>query len=34
MPIVNMKELLINAEQGNYCIGAFSIANMEMIMEY
>ncbi|KAJ48818.1 fructose-bisphosphate aldolase [Clostridium tetanomorphum DSM 665] len=32
MPIVNMKELLINAEQGNYCIGAFSIANMEMIM--
>ncbi|WP_027623928.1 class II fructose-bisphosphate aldolase [Clostridium lundense] len=32
MAIVNMKELLINAQQENYCIGAFSIANMEMIM--
>lgn len=32
MPLVNMKSLLIKAEQENYGIGAFSIANMEMIM--
>lgn len=32
MTIANMKELLNDAEEKGYCIGAFSIANMEMIM--
>lgn len=32
MTIVNMKELLNDAEEREYCVGAFSIANMEMIM--
>lgn len=32
MPLVTMKELLRSAEAGNYGIGAFSVANMEMIM--
>lgn len=32
MALVNMKELLNKAEEGNYAVGAFSIANMEMIM--
>lgn len=31
MPLVNMKELLLKAKQGNYAIGAFNVANMEMI---
>jgi len=32
MSIVNMKELLEEADKSDYGIGAFSIANMEMIM--
>lgn len=32
MSIVNMKELLEKADKSDYGIGAFSIANMEMIM--
>ena len=31
MPLVNMKALLSKAEEGNYAIGAFNVANMEMI---
>lgn len=30
--LVDMKSLLVKAEQGNYGIGAFSVGNMEMIM--
>lgn len=32
MSLVNMKVLLENAEYDNYGVGAFSVANMEMIM--
>ena len=32
MPLVNMKELLRNAVKGNYAVGSFSVANMEMII--
>ena len=32
MALVPMKELLEAAEQGNYSVGAFSVANMEMIL--
>lgn len=32
MPLCNMKELLKKAEEGNYAVGSFSIANMEMIL--
>ena len=32
MPLCNMKDLLENAEKGNYAVGSFSIANMEMIL--
>lgn len=32
MPIASMKTLLEEAEQGNYAVGSFSIANMEMII--
>lgn len=32
MPIAKMKTLLEKAEQGNYAVGSFSIANMEMII--
>ena len=32
MSLVKMKELLENAEQGGYAVGAFSVANMEMIL--
>ncbi|MEK3888161.1 class II fructose-bisphosphate aldolase [Bacillus sp. FSL K6-3431] len=31
MPLVKMKELLVDAELGDYAVGAFSMANMEMI---
>ena len=31
MPLVNMKTLLAQAQQGNYAVGSFSIANMEMV---
>lgn len=30
--LVNMKELLEKAEQGNYAVGSFSVANMEMVL--
>ncbi len=32
MPLVNMKDLLKQAQDGNYAVGSFSIANMEMIL--
>ncbi|AOR23307.1 class II fructose-bisphosphate aldolase [Clostridium taeniosporum] len=32
MPLVNMKELLLKADNENYAVGSFSIANMEMII--
>ncbi len=31
MPLVNMKDLLLQAEKGNYAVGSFSVANLEMI---
>ena len=31
MPLVNMKQLLADAQKGAYAVGSFSIANMEMI---
>lgn len=30
--LVNMKELLAQAEKGNYAVGSFSVANMEMVL--
>ncbi len=30
--LVNMKELLRDAEAGNYAVGSFSVANMEMVL--
>lgn len=32
LPLVNMKSILSRAEQDNYGVGAYSVANMEMIM--
>ncbi|MBQ5968664.1 MAG: class II aldolase [Clostridia bacterium] len=32
MPLVNMKTLLADAQKGNYAVGSFSVANMEMIL--
>lgn len=32
MPLINTKELLLKADQGNYAVGAFNVANMEMII--
>lgn len=32
MPLVNMSELLSDAQKGNYGVGAFNVANMEMVM--
>lgn len=32
MPLVNMSQLLEDAQRENYGIGAFSVANMEMVM--
>lgn len=32
MPLVNTKQLLLKADQGNYAVGAFNVANMEMII--
>ncbi|MGN0505608.1 MAG: class II fructose-bisphosphate aldolase [Lachnospiraceae bacterium] len=32
MSLVSMKELLAAAEKGNYGVGAFSVANMEMVL--
>jgi fructose-bisphosphate aldolase class II len=30
--LVNMRDLLSDAEQGNYAVGSFSVANMEMVL--
>lgn len=30
--LVNMRELLADAQQGNYAVGSFSVANMEMVL--
>lgn len=30
--LVNMKELLFDAQKGNYAVGSFSVANMEMVL--
>lgn len=30
--LVNMKELLTDAQDGNYAVGSFSVANMEMVL--
>lgn len=32
MSLVNMRELMKKAEKGNYAVGAFSAANLEMVM--
>lgn len=32
MSLVKMKDILQSAEEGNYGVGAFSVANMEMVM--
>ena len=32
MALVNMKTLLSDAQKGNYAVGSFSIANMEMVL--
>ncbi len=32
MSLVNMKDLLQKAKEGNYAVGSFSVANMEMIL--
>ncbi len=32
MSLVNMKEMLQKAEEGNYAVGSFSVLNMEMII--
>ncbi|SFC91271.1 class II fructose-bisphosphate aldolase [Clostridium uliginosum] len=32
MPLINMKSLLKEARKGNYAVGSFSVANMEMVI--
>ena len=32
MSLVNMKTLLADAQKGNYAVGSFSVANMEMVL--
>lgn len=32
MPLVNMKDLLKDAQNKNYAVGSFSVANMEMVL--
>ncbi|WP_294778752.1 class II fructose-bisphosphate aldolase [uncultured Eubacterium sp.] len=32
MMLVNMRDLLEDAEKGNYAVGSFSVANMEMVL--
>ncbi|MDO4363333.1 MAG: class II aldolase [Clostridia bacterium] len=32
MMLVNMRDLLEDAERGNYAVGSFSVANMEMVL--
>lgn len=31
MPLVTSKEMLLNAQKGNYAVGAFNVENMEMV---
>ena len=30
--LVNMRDLLSDAQKGNYAVGSFSVANMEMVL--
>ena len=30
--LVTMKEMLLAAQRGSYCVGAFNVENMEMVM--
>ena len=30
--LVNMKDLLLDAQERNYAVGSFSVANMEMVL--
>lgn len=30
--LVNIRDLLADAEKGNYAVGSFSVANMEMVL--
>ena len=30
--LVNMSKLLANAQKGDYAVGSFSVANMEMVL--
>ena len=30
--LVNMRDLLKDAQDGNYAVGSFSVANMEMVL--
>lgn len=32
MPLVTSKEMLLDAQKGNYAVGAFNVENMEMVM--
>lgn len=32
MPLVTTKEMLLDAQKGNYAVGAFNVENMEMVM--
>ena len=32
MPLVNMKTLLEKASEGEWAVGSFSVANMEMVL--
>ena len=32
MPLVTTKEMLLDAQAGNYAVGAFNVENMEMVM--
>ena len=31
MPLVSTKQMLLDAQKGNYAIGAFNVENMEMV---
>ena len=32
MPLVTTKQMLLDAQKGNYAVGAFNVENMEMVM--
>ena len=32
MPLVTTKQMLLDAQAGNYAVGAFNVENMEMVM--